>query len=73
MKIKHLIEKIESPDAQLICMQDDEGNVLYIGNVTELAVYLVTKNPKALDARVEGMYVECYGAYYGQAGLTVVI
>ena len=68
--IKEVIELMyDNEEYQLVCMEDVDENVLYIGTVAELR----SNHPKSLNATVLTMYTERYGAYNGQSGLTVII
>ena len=70
MKLETLIGLMyENEENQLICMEDINENVLYIGTVADLR----RNHPKSLKATILTMYTERYGAYNGQSGLTVVI
>lgn len=59
----------ENEENQLICMEDVNENVLYIGTVGDLRRTF----PKSLNAEILTMFTERYGAYNNQSGLTVII
>lgn len=59
----------DNEEAQLICMQDINENVLYIGTVANLR----RQYPKSLNADILTMFTERYPAYNNKSGLTVVI
>lgn len=70
MKIKDVVELMyDNENAQLICMEDINENVLFIGTVRELR----TNHPKSLKAEIKTMYTERYGAFNNVSGLTVIV
>jgi hypothetical protein len=70
MELKTIVTLLyENEEDQLICLQDEMENVLYIGTVGDLR----RDHPKSLSATINTMFTERYGAYNGKSGLTVVI
>ena len=70
MKIRDVVELMyENENSQLICMQDCNENVLFIGTVADLK----RDFPKSLNAEINTMYTERYGAFNNCSGLTVVV
>lgn len=70
MTIKDIAKLMtETEEAENICIENCNSDVIYIGTLADLR-----KNfPKALNAKVERLYTETYGALYGAYGLTIVI
>lgn len=70
MELKSIIALLyENEEDQLICLQDAMENVIYIGTVGDLR----RNHPRSLNATINTMYTERYGAYNGKSGLTVII
>ena len=70
MKLKQVTELMyENNEAQMICMQDHDENVLYIGTVAELE----RQYPKSLNAEILTMFTERYPAFNNVSGLTVIV
>lgn len=70
MRIKDVIDLMyENEKSQLICMQDCNENVLFIGTISDLR----EKYPKSLKAEINTMFTERYKAFNGVSGLTVVV
>jgi hypothetical protein len=70
MELKAIVTLMyENEEEQLICLQDEMENVLYIGTVGDLR----RDHPKSLNATINTMYTERYGAYNGKSGLTITI
>jgi hypothetical protein len=59
----------ENEKSQMVCMQDINENVLFIGTVADLR-----KNyRKALKREIITMYTERYGAFNNVSGLTIIV
>ena len=70
MKIEQIVKLMyENEKSQMICIQDCNENVLFIGTVSELR----ERYPKSLKAEISTMFTERYGAFNGVSGLTVII
>ena len=70
MELKAIVTLLyENEENQLICLEDTMENVLYLGTVGDLR----RNHPKSLNATINTMYTERYGAYNDKSGLTVVI
>lgn len=70
MKIEQILKLMyENENSQMICMQDEMENVLFIGTVADLR----REHPKSLKREIITMYTERYGAFNGVSGLTIII
>lgn len=59
----------ENEKDQMICIEDINENVLFIGTVAKLR----REHRKALKAEINTMYTERYGAFNGVSGLTIIV